>query len=190
MQTGHRRFIPSAGSAQSASSLLCSPRKVRERQSCKWRLCPTEGSCADLTPGQSLHLLAKSPLEKNIESSLPQPLQSGDWPVKEPDIFGRTVLCPLVHGESRFAAHFRPSWPRSRQFPRLRCQVLVGITRSRTLRNGSNRLMSPFDMVGHPVSSRATIRQTFDEVLARADYSLARARSCLHHPAGTYGARA
>src|SRR6266852_3374667 len=84
MQTGHRRFIPSAGSAQSASSLLCSPRKVRERQSCKWRLCPTEGSCADLTPGQSLHLLAKSPLEKNIESSLPQPLQSGDWPVKEP----------------------------------------------------------------------------------------------------------
>src|SRR5437899_6041311 len=61
--------------------------KVRERRSCKWRLCPTEGSCADLTPGQSLHLLAKSQLEKNIESSLPQPLQSGDWPVKEPATF-------------------------------------------------------------------------------------------------------
>jgi len=67
--------------------------------------------------------------------------------------FRTNCLCPSVHSESRFAAHFRLIWPRSRQFPRLRCPALVGTTRSRTLPDGSNGRMSPFRIVGLPVSS-------------------------------------
>jgi len=68
MQTGHRRFYSSAGRPNRLPACSAPRGKVRERQSCKWRLCPTEGSCADLTPGQSLHLIAKSSTGKRISN--------------------------------------------------------------------------------------------------------------------------